>query len=228
MLKWGHMDPNQFPAQLPPQPPQPAAQPPSQGTPLDYLDQIAPQQQKHALIGALKPIHYIIGGVVIVLLLVLVIGLAFRGGTSTVTNMQHLMARLKTTTTIASKADQTIKSGSLSVINTNLDIYLANTNRDIATSFKELGVTSANIDPAITKAENGAALSARLEDARLNAVFDSTYAREMSYLLATIMTLMKTISQSTNNVDIKAFLQSAYTNLQPTQQSFDSFSTTTE
>jgi len=219
------MDPNQ------PQPQQPyqTPQPPVQGTPLDYLNQIAPDQQKRSFLGSLKPIHYIFVGIIALLLFVLLIGLALRGtGATPVTNMEHLMARLQTTQTIATNADKTIKNGSLAAINSNLDIYLVNTNRDITTTFKAVGVTSASIDKTITASEKGTALSSRLEDARLNAVFDSTYAREMSYQLSTVMTLMKSIYQATSDSHVKNFLQTAYTNLQPTQQSFDSFSTTTE
>jgi hypothetical protein len=196
-------------------------------TPLDYLNQIAPQQQSHSFLRTLKPIHYIAGGVVILLFLILVIGLIAKGASGSTSDMQHLVARLQTTATIASDADKNIKSGQLSVTNSNLDIYLTNTNRDIVAPFKEVGVSS-KVDKTIAAAESGTALSSRLEDARLNAVFDSTYAREMSYQLSTILTLMKKIYQSTGNKDVKTFLQTAYNNLLPTQQSFDGFSTTTE
>jgi hypothetical protein len=201
---------------------------PNNGTPLDYLNQIAPEQHKHTFLGSLRPVHYIAGGVVIVLLLVLIIGIAANGGHGSTNDMQHLLARLQTTTTIASDADKKIKSGSLLVINSNLDIYLANTNRDIVKPFKEVGVTSGSVPKKVTTDENGTSLSTKLEDARLNAIFDSTYAREMAYQTATILTLMKTIYQSTNNNDVKSFLQTAYKNLQPTQEAFDSFTTTTE
>lgn len=206
MLKWRHMNPN---------------------NPLDYLNQIAPQQPKRRVIGTLRPLHYVIGGIIIVLGLVLIIGLVVRGTSNPTRDMQHLVARLQTTATIANNADKSIKDGQLSVVNSNLEIYLTNTNRDIAAPFKKAGVGS-KIPKDVISTENGNDLSARLEDARLNAVFDSTYAREMAYQLSSIMTLMKKVYQSTDNKDVKTFLETAYNNLQPTEQSFSSFKATTE
>ncbi len=195
--------------------------------PLDYLNQIAPQQPKRRVIGTLRPLHYVIGGIIIVLGLVLIIGLVVRGTSNPTRDMQHLVARLQTTATIANNADKSIKDGQLSVVNSNLEIYLTNTNRDIAAPFKKAGVGS-KIPKDVISTENGNDLSARLEDARLNAVFDSTYAREMAYQLSSIMTLMKKVYQSTDNKDVKTFLETAYNNLQPTEQSFSSFKATTE
>jgi len=201
---------------------------PTQVNPLDYLNQIAPSEQKAPRLGSFKPVHFIAAGLIALLLLILVIGLVTKAAGGPTANMEHLAARLQATAKIAAAADPNIKSGKLAALNSNLDIFLTNTNRDIAAPFKEVGVDTAHLSKAMITSEAGTQLSARLDDARLNAVFDSTYAREMAYQLATILTLMKEVYKVTGNTDVKNFLENAYTNLEPTQQSFDSFSATTE
>jgi hypothetical protein len=62
-----------------------------------------------------------------------------------------------------------------------------------------------------------------LDNARLNAVYDRTYSREMAYKLATVLTLMQQIYESTNNKSLKNFLVNAYKNLEPTQKNFTDF-----
>jgi hypothetical protein len=134
--------------------------------------------------------------------------------------LQHLAARLASTTTVVANAQSNIKSSDLRSLNSNLGIYLANTNRDIAAPLLSAGVNISNIPDSVTKAESSTALTARLEDDRLNAVYDNQYAVEMAYQLDTILNLMQQIKESTGNAQLKNFLASAYTNLQPTQKAF--------
>ena len=70
-------------------------------------------------------------------------------------------------------------------------------------------------------------MASRLEDARLNAKYDSTYAREMSYQLATILSLyQKLIPASTPQT--KTILEKATTNLEPIQKDLANFNTSTD
>ena len=199
---------------------------PSQPQPtysIDYLNQIAPQAPKRGFLSRKQTIiAAVLGGVI---LIVIILAIVLNAG-STTKQSQQLAARLASTETIVSDATGKIKSSQLRALNSNLKIYLTNTNRDIAAPLLKEGVTIGKIDKAVTTKEAGTDITDRLEDARLNAVYDRTYAREMAYRLETTMSLMRTIFQSTRNKDLKTFLDGAYTNLQPTQKAFADFNAT--
>jgi len=200
--------------------------PPNGQSPLDYLNQIAPQAPKRQGFGLnLKTV--LIGGA---LLIVLVIILAIVVNSTTSgrkTSWEQLSLRLATTEKVATSATPLIKSSQLRSYNSDLKLYLANTQRDLAAPLTALNIVPAKIDKTLVSKEAGTELTAALEDGRLNAKYDSTYAREMGYQLATILTLLKEL-YGKSSASQQTFLQTAYDNLYPTYTSIQSFSTTTE
>ncbi|RWZ78421.1 MAG: hypothetical protein EOT05_01520 [Candidatus Microsaccharimonas sossegonensis] len=226
------MYPHQPPQQAPPQPPMdvspqtPAPTPtplPVEGyAPVDYLNQIAPQETKRPpFTFGIKHLLVIGGGLIVFVIILAIIVNSLAGGNKT--SLERLSARLIATQTVVSAAQPNLKSSELRSLNSNLNLYLTNTNRDITAPLTSAGINVTKLSKSIVTSESTSALSARLEDARLNAVFDRTYAREMTYQLGNIMTLMNQIYKSTNNVQLKTFLESAYNNLKPTQASFANF-----
>jgi len=218
------MYPNQPPQTPFPQAPPPQQQP-EQQVPVDYLNQIAPQAPKKSMFSfGIKQV--VIGAVGLVVLMLILVGIVntFAGGKKEA--LEQLSARLTSTETVAVDAQKNLKSSKLRSLNSNLKLYMTNTNRDIVTPLKSSDINVAKLSPKVVEAESTTALSGRLEDARLNAVFDRTYAREMAYQLGTLLTLMQEIYNSTGNTELKTFLKSAYDNLKPTQESFTNFTTT--
>jgi hypothetical protein len=189
---------------------------------IDYLNQIAPPQKKPGVNN--KLFFLIIGGG---LLLATIIGIVILIGSSSSSGpkqkMQTLAARLTTLKTISGDAQKKLSSSALRGTNSNLGIFLTNANRDIAQPLANNGVDTTKLDKAIVAAEAGTALTTELEEARLNAVFDRTYAREMSYQLDTVAALMKTIYNSTNSTSLKDFLVTTDNNLQPIKKQFTDF-----
>lgn len=188
--------------------------------PVDYLNQISGQPQKPGLSS--KLFLGIIGGAIALVILVVIL-MATSGGGGSKDKMQTLAARLVTLQTIASDSQKTIKSGDLRSTNSNLTIFLTNTNRDIVEPLAKNNVDATKLDEKIVAQESGEALTAELEDARLNAVFDRTYAREMSYQLDTVSVLIREIYNSTNNSSFKTFLENTNTNLEPLREQFSDF-----
>lgn len=208
------MDPNQPFFQ-----PQPAPQQPPQYS-IDYLNQIAPQQKK----STPNKLVVIIGILVILLFVVLAIaGLSHLGGPHLSTRLQTLDARLATLQKVADSAQPTIKSNQLRATNSNLSLYLAGANRDITTPLQNNGVDPKKLDKAILAQESGGKLTATLEDARLNAVYDRTYAREMSYQLTTTLLLMDDIDRSTKSKSLKDFIATTKANLTPIKEQLANF-----
>jgi hypothetical protein len=201
---------------------------PSNGqTPLDYLNQISPQTQKSSPFKLnLKTV--LVGAVVLIIIICIIAGIASAATGGRKTPWQQLSARLATTQAIANDATTKLKSSQLRSLNSDLKLYLTNTQRDLATPLEKNGIVANKLPESITLKEAGTDISTRLEDARLNAKFDSTYAREMSYQLATIMALYQKLYNQTGSESTKSFLTSAYNNLSQTQKSFEDFSTTTE
>lgn len=206
---------------------------PSNGTSLDYLNQIAPSTPRKGvggmINGPLRPIHYIIGG--LLLLVVIVIVLSIVMGTingSTKGKIERLSVRLDATSTIVNDSTTKIKGSQLRVINSNLKLLLSDTTRELADPLKIAGVTTKNISSTIKKEESADAITARLEDARLNGVYDSTYAREMAYQVSATLALMKEIYTATSSQSMKTVLEKSYANLEPTVEQLTDFTAQTE
>jgi hypothetical protein len=232
---------NQNPLQQPPQPMPPSGTPPAQPVPpasvpptpaqssapqysIDYLNQIAPAPQKKGLMNN-RLLVAIAGGGIILVLLVGVLSL-LGGGSGPTKNMQTFAARVQMLEKVVSSAQKNIKSNDLRATNSNLGIFLANTDQGMTDPLAKNGVTVTKLDKTITDAESGTDLAAKLEDARLNAVFDRTYSREMSYQLTALETLMKSIYGETKSKSMKSFLQTTDNSLVPIKKQFDTFNAT--
>ncbi|MBC7868555.1 hypothetical protein H7X69_00020 [Candidatus Saccharibacteria bacterium] len=188
--------------------------------PIDYLNQIAPQAPNQRGLSRLHII--IIAAVGVVMLVTVILSVVLTSGNN-VEPAKQLAARLQSTETIVDNAQNKLKSTQLRTLNSNLKIYLTNTNRDIAAPLQKSGINVAKLDKKLVASEAGTNITNKLEDARLNAVYDRTYAREIAYQLDTIVALMRQINDSTRSQSLKVFLDSAYTNLEPTQKQFAEF-----
>lgn len=214
------MYPNQ---QYPPTPQPPQGPLP----PLDYLNQIAPQAPKKGMLNSTpKKILFFLGlALIVVIALVVIVNMitgAQRGPA------EQLAARLTNTATIAEAAQSNLKSSQLRSTNSNLRVYFTNINRDISTQLAKTGINTEKISGSVAEKETAAstAITDRLEDARLNAQYDRTYAREMSYQLEMTLALIQQLYSSTNSTSLQEFLKNAYDNLLPIQKGFAEFNQT--
>lgn len=195
-------------------------------TPLDYLNQIAPVQHKRSPFKwNLKTILLASVGILIVVIIIAAVAGAISN--SYKTPWQELSARLAVTSTVANSSAGLIKDSQLRSLNSSLKLYLTNTTRDLQAPLTKLGIDPKKLPDSITKQENGTGMASRLEDARLNAKYDSTYAREMSYQLSTVLSLYQKL-YSSSSAQTKAILTTAYNNLKPIQQDLANFSSTTD
>ncbi|MEO5950750.1 MAG: hypothetical protein ABIQ04_04860 [Candidatus Saccharimonadales bacterium] len=192
---------------------------------IDYLNQIAAPAKKPGLDK--KFLLLIGGGLLFAIILVVVLVSLGNGGNASPSKLQTLEARINTLSTISTSAKQNIKSNSLRTTNANLIIFLTNADRDGTAPLLAAGVAKDKIDKAITAAESGDTLKKTLEDARLNATYDRTYAREMDYQLETLSALMKGIYESTSSKSMKDFLDTTDTNLATIRKQLSDFSDTT-
>ncbi len=198
------MDPNQDPNQYP----------------IDYLNQIAPPGPKA---GLDKKFLFMIGGGILIAIIALIVVLSLPSGGGPKDKMQTLAARMTTLESISKKAQSNLKSNALRGTNSNLNIFLTNANRDIAEPLKTNGVDVKTLDKTIVAKEDGKKLTDKLEEARLNVIYDRTYAREMTYQLESTAALMGDIYDNTNSKSLKDFLIKTDENLQPIKTQFSEF-----
>lgn len=184
---------------------------------IDYLNQIAPAQQKSKLLNKWVVIFgilaVIVGAVVIISLLA--------KSTSTPTqDLEKLSARMTSLQAITTAAQPNLTANQLRSTNSNLSIFLSNTNRELSEQLVKNGVTPAKISKAVIAAEANTAMTTALEDARLNATYDSVYAREMSLRLVETTSLMSRIYDKSKSKSMREFLQATDTNLQAIRTQF--------
>ncbi len=186
--------------------------------PIDYLNQIAAPEKKPSPVN--KIILIIIIGLGILTLIVgglMISRAASRGSQS----RPQMAARLHESSDIVRSAQKNLKSNTLRDLNSNLQLFLTNTNRDL----KDAGLDGAQVESSILKREKDLTqeLNARLEDARLNATFDEIYAREMAYRLETIMLLMRQVHANTNSTELKEYLDTNIKELDNLQSGFSDY-----
>jgi len=199
---------------------------PQHQAPVDYLNQISPQQQKTPFRLTLRMV--IIGAVGLVILVIIFSIIIGAVNNSRKTPWEQLSAKLSTTSTVVANSTTLIKNSQLRSLNSDLKIYLTNTTRDLETPLKRLDIDAKKLPASVIEKEQTTGITDRLENARLNAKYDSTYAREMSYQLATILSLYQQLYNATTKEDTKTFLKTSYDNLLPTQKALSEFNTSTE
>ncbi|HPF31150.1 MAG TPA: hypothetical protein PLO25_02480 [Candidatus Saccharibacteria bacterium] len=191
--------------------------------PPDYLDQIAPQEIKTPVLFIKKPVFIVI--LFSLFTIVMVVSLLASLPSKTESS-QHLAARLKATEELTEDANNKIKSNKLRAINSNLKTNLLNMINDITNPISEQGINIDNLDKKIVASESNVKLLEKLEEARLNIKYDTTYSIEMKYQVNTIINLMKEIRNNTNSESMKTFIDGALKNLESIEQQLSDFNST--
>ncbi len=203
------------------QQPQPQPQP-TPNPSLDYLNQIAaPAQQK-----TLNPLVLwaAIIGVVIVAISVVLLLAASSSGASGKDTMSTLAVELSALQDITTDATENIQGSELRTLNSSLSLVLANINRDSTDAVSAIGATTDEKNKLVVEVNSQVNdVKSKLEDARLNGIFDRAYAREMTYYLKTVRTEMSGLYQQTKNQTVHDFLVSADENLAPFVKDFSSY-----
>lgn len=196
-------------------------------TPLDYLNQIAPQAPKKPVFS-LNLRTVILGAVAILILIIIIANIAAAVVNAQKTPWQQLSARLTATAAVVDSSSGKIKNSQLRSLNSDLKLYITNTQRDLAAPLEQLDINTERLPSSVVNQESNTAMLERLEDGRLNAKYDSTYAREMSYQLANTLALLQQLYNSNVGPVTKQFLEDAYNNLLPTYTAISDFSASNE
>ncbi len=194
----------------------------------DYLDKIAPKTPARGPFQfTIKNILLISAGVIALVIVAVIIANAI--GAKKTEPWQQLSIRLTNTEKIAKDSRALIKNSQLRSLNSEVSLYITNTQRDLTPVFKSANVAPKQIPAAVSQKEAhlDKAMNERLENARFNAKYDSTYAREMSYQLSTLLALYQQL-YSQSGPTTKTLLTTAYDSLQPIQKATAEFSASNE
>ncbi len=217
--------PPQPPTQAPPsaqQPLQPGVQQPIQDYSVDYLDQISTplKPQKTANHKLILIIMVLLG----LLVLVGVAALLLSSRPSTLDKASELSARMESLVEISKDQHSYLRDNDLRSDNTAYTIFLTNAIADLEAPLEAAGIEK-DVTASIEAAESAhsSELTSEFDDARLNVVLDRTYAREMTYQIEVLQTMMRQVYDGTDNEELRTFLDNAYRNLTPIAESFDEF-----
>lgn len=186
----------------------------------EYLDQIAPPEKPST--GFSKKQILLFGGLAGAL--VLAFGLMMLSSFLKNNNpTEKLAARLLTVQSVVNDANDgsKIKNSKLRALNSDLRLYVVDVMREASAPFNSVNIDLEELNPNITKLENATAILEHLEDERLNARYDRSYAREMASLLETTLIQMQDVYKNTSSKSLKEFLETTYDNLEPIQQQFE-------
>lgn len=190
----------------------------------NYLDEIAPKNNGRGNLLNQKPtLIFVILGILTLVTLLLTAFVQLTKDSANTT--EQLAARLTSIKSTVDESADNLKNSNIRAMNSDLKIYLTNSIRDIKPTLEKENINIEKLNPKILKIESNEKLLERLNDARLNGVFDRTYAREMSYALESTKNLIDKIIKTNKNSDFKKFLENTKTNLIPIQEEFESFST---
>lgn len=194
---------------------------------LDYLNQIAPQAPKKKVFELNIKNVLIISTILVVFVTILsLIVPALSGGKAE--SWQRLSLRIGTTASITDSARPYIKDSSLRSLNSDLKLSLTSAQRDIAPLLPSYGIDPNKMSDKIIAQEDGKLLVSALDEGRLNAMYDSTYAREMTYQVSTLLTLLQQLHSSTSGEKSKEYLETTYNNILPTYELLEKYSSTNE
>lgn len=196
-------------------------------TPLDYLNQIAPQAPKRPVF-AWNIRTILLAGVAAIVLVIILVNVAGAIANAQKQPWQRLYAKLDATSSVVNDSSTRIKNSQLRSLNSDLKLYITNTQRDLAAPLANLNIVPKKIPASVLALESNTDMKQRLEIGRLNAKFDSTYAREMTYQVATILALLQQLYSAGAGPQTQAFLKTAYNNLGPTYTALSKFSASNE
>lgn len=189
--------------------------------PAAYLDQIAaPGPQK-----TIPPRLLWIG--IGALLLIVIVGffvIINSGGKTQSQKMTEFVYRVQALEKLTDTSRSTIQSSQLQALNASLNTILTGIDQQSGDSLAIYGISKLPTVPKTAPVTvEYSDLATKLQDAKLNVIFDRTYAREITYQLSIMQSEMKAIYDHSNSKTIKSYLVKSSDNITPLQKEFANF-----
>ncbi len=189
--------------------------------PAAYLDQIAaPGPQK-----TISPRLLWIGiGALLLIVIVGFFAIINSGGKSQSQKMTEFVYRVQALEKLTDTSRSNIQSSQLQALNASLNTILTGIDQQSGDSLTVYGISKLPTVPKTAPVTvEYTDLASKLQDAKLNVIFDRTYAREITYQLSIMQSEMKAIYDHSNNKTIKSYLVKSSDNITPLQKEFANF-----
>lgn len=203
----------------------PDVQPPSD-FPVDYLDQIAPQQQKTVNKFA---VFGLIGGIITATIVAFVL-LTSTGNEPPAAQMQQALDRINTLQKVASAQQRHLTENDLSQANATLDSALGSMATDLTALMKSKGVkvsTGKSTKTAKAEVVYLAALQKKLDDAYQRGRLDRNYTSQMRYELTILDSKLTKLRISGKSKSITEFCTAASANIAAILRAYDAYDANT-
>lgn len=206
-----------------PSPLQPLGSPGPQVPPgSTYLDQIAGQPT----VKKMNPLilWVLIGGGILVLGLLVIFMLNLLKP-KTPEQLTQFVYRVEALQELTGAQAKNIQSSKLVALDGNVNSILAGIQQEGAPALAAQGVKKLALVPpkASAVALEYAEIASRLDDARLNAAFDRTYVREITYQLGRLRAEIQTIRTGTHSSTVLDFLSTSDSNLKPLEEAYSNY-----
>ena len=188
---------------------------------IDYLNSIAPSQQKtvnrFAVFGLI--------GAVIASMIVAVILIANSGGPNTNELLPPLQARLSTLHDVTEAQQKHLGENTISEANAALTSSLGSLDANLQTIMEERKVKKLS-NKTSTQKTAADALSKTLDDAYQRGTLDRTYTTNMTYELTLLKSQVTKLRKSTSNTELREFCDSALSSIDLILKTYADFDAT--
>ena len=173
-------------------------------------------------------IKLFIGGAIAIVLLIVVINILGASAARAKVLTETLYTRLTSLSKQGGPTDKygkLLSSSSLRALSGNLRTNLSNISRDLEGLLPELQIDRSKISSGVTKDEEAhlTDLNTVLEKARLNALLDRVYSREITLQIAQILSIESELYERTTNRALQDLLHRSTTNLRLLEIEFTDF-----
>jgi hypothetical protein len=195
---------------------------PNSQYPIDYLNQLAGANSSTTQFNP----KIVIGGIVGFLITALaVLFLVFNNGGGPVGPKpeETLYKTIVDTAQITNDSKRKISSNKLVSINSSLNIVLLNSITGMTDPLQKSGLEAKKLESAAKKEKAFEKPMAKLEDARLNAIYDRAYVREIDFKIQSMLLLIEKINKMSTNKSLKDYLGKTKPDIEKVKDELDDF-----
>lgn len=192
---------------------------------IDYLDQMAapvkqPLEKKYLFAGI---------GVGVALILALGLFMFMPQRTTSIANEVSLYTTMIDVEKSTDQSARNLKSSGMSSANSSIRSTLTNAARDMQTPLTNMGQNPSTLKSAAVKPPyHDDELVTTLEDARLNGIYDRTYAREINTKMKLMISYMESIEATNSRESMQEFIKKNKKSFEDIQNSIEDWQSSDE
>lgn len=189
---------------------------------IDYLNQLSGEGKNSEQFNPKIVIGGIIGFIVLAAAMMFLI-FSSSGGPAGPGPEVTLYKTIVGTAEITDDSKKKLHSSDLVSINSSIDILLLNSITGMIKPLSKSGIDADKLESEAQKEEEFAEPMKKLEDARLNAVYDRAYLRIIDFRIDSILLLVEKVNKTSGNSDLKKYLSKTKSDLEVIDKALEEF-----